>query len=89
MSAYTKGPWINDGEVSSREGKSVLIVCGEQEAATVIKVVGPNRENDSHLVISAPALLEALKAILVNPSSMIANPNLEAALAAIAKAEGK
>jgi len=61
MSQYTKGPWINDGEVSGREGKAILVICGEREDSTVLKIVGPQREGVANLVIAAPELLEAAK----------------------------
>jgi hypothetical protein len=85
MSKHTPGPWLANRRYVETEEK------------TVCEVFGGNRE-DAHLIAAAPELLEALKLVVSYDEGnhidglemMLAySKALDAARAAIAKAEGE
>jgi hypothetical protein len=90
MSAHTPGPWSSDfpnGDdwIRTEDGDAIVRIGFNQE----------HREANAHLIAAAPELLEALKAITHRTDlgtalfHKLTEEHAEAALAAIAKAEGR
>ncbi len=98
---HTPGPWLVTrqyvvGPRDESDSQGFGMVVG------VADVYGENRNQDAHLIAAAPDLLEALKgaigalefsrdyhADLSNAEQAFAQDRLDAALAALAKAEGR
>lgn len=89
MSAYTKGPWevCEDGMIRQQGDRGLWVSSLVDIPARDGGIVATDA--NARLIAASPELLEALKAILMNQSSSIAESNLTSALAAIAKAEGR
>ena len=83
--AHTKGPWQ---AVKSFGTLGLMLIYSMNE-----EFIGEvsDSEANTRLIVAAPELLEACKALVGMCEGWIANPTerLEAAKAAIAKAEGK
>ncbi len=86
MSKHTPGPWKPTYEsdpyrlVDHTDGREIAAVSG---------VDNENRDANARLIAAAPDLLEALKGLLPMWESGVSEPWVEAAKAAIAKAEGE
>src|SRR5689334_19211469 len=99
---HTPGPWHVEAEEWT-DGQGILICCKDAGVALIDpddeEGATPEDFANAHLIAAAPEMLEALKAFLRAPSIgsngngsvtiEVATFNLDAARAAIAKAEGK
>lgn len=92
MSKHTPGPWEAKETIDAEGFKVYHIITDEGFYVAQLDRVSPTNKADSRLIVAAPDLLHACKAILAADERGQGVPFQEACMAArkaIAKAEGK
>lgn len=87
-SKHTPGEWVNEPELATSTSRQVSSFSRGGNRVLQIVVTSFNPEEDAFLISAAPDLLAALRPFAENPDDWDVD-TVNAALAAISKAEGR